>query len=120
MKLSEKIKELRENQSLSLMKLAKILNVSDASIFNWENGVEPKASHICALADYFQISADELLCRENYATGNIEIVGEKLSDKEKKLLDCFRSLNVDGQAAFITMAENIAAMYRRAEASKIS
>ena len=113
MKLSEKIKELRESQNLSLMKLAKILGVSDASIFNWENGVEPKASHICALADYFQISSDELLCRQNYATGNIEIIGDNLSDNERKLVDCYRTLSVDGKNAVLSMITNIAAIDKK-------
>ena len=100
MKLSEKLKELRESRNLSLMKLAKIINVSDASIFNWENEInEPKASYICALADYFQISADELLGRENYSTGNIEIKGEILSEKERRLVDLYRALDETQQNA---------------------
>ena len=94
MKLSEKLKELRESKNLSLMKLAKIINVSDASIFNWENEInEPKASYLCALADYFQISTDELLGRENYSTGNIEIKGEILSVNECQVVALYRSLD---------------------------
>lgn len=90
---AKKLKELREQQGLSMMQLAKKINVSDAAICKWENGVEPKASYIRALADYFQITTDELLCRENYGTGNIEIIGEQLSNSEQKLVDLYRSLS---------------------------
>ena len=122
MELSEKIKELRESQGLSLMKLAKILNVSDASIFNWENGVEPKASHICALANYFQITTDELLCRENYGTGNVEIIGEKLSDGERQLVELYRSLDdIQQQTALQIMDAAFPKTQRKGKrASKIS
>ena len=56
------------------MQLAKKLNVSQKAIDFWEKGInEPKASNIKKLADYFQISTDELLGRESSVTGNIEI-----------------------------------------------
>ena len=93
MKLT-RLKELREQNGLSMLQLSKKINASDAAICKWENGThEPKASYIYALADYFQITTDELLGRENYGTGNVEIKGEVLSDKEKQLVAFFRTLD---------------------------
>ena len=108
MKLSEKLKELRENQNLSLMKLAKILNVSDASIFNWENGVEPKASNICALADYFQISADELLCRVPADPTPSNSI--KITPLSRRLLEAFDKMSEEDQRKFVGMAEALAVL----------
>lgn len=109
-----KLRELRENRQLSMLQLAQFIGVSDAAISNWENGVnEPKASYVIKLADYFQISTDELLGRENYATGSIEIVGEKLTEDEEQLLKCYRSLDKDGQRAFLDIAGNLSKVYRK-------
>lgn len=110
MKLNKKLKEMRESQGLSLMKVAKALNVSDASVFNWENGVEPKASYIIKLADFFGCTTDELLGRENYGTGNIEIIGEKLTNDEREILTVYRTLNKDGKTAFLSMVKNLATL----------
>ena len=114
MKFNEKLKELRTDNQLSLMKLAKQIKVSDATIFKWENEInEPKASYIIALANYFKISTDELLGRENFGTGNIEIIGEQLNDKEKQLLQNFRNLDQDGQTAFLDIIDKISRMYNK-------
>lgn len=111
MNLSKTIKEKREIKGLSLMKVARALNVSDASVFNWENGVEPKASYIIKLADFFGCTTDELLGRENYGTGNIEIIGEKLTSDESEILAVYRALNRDGKTAFLSMVKNLATLH---------
>lgn len=47
---------------MSMKELAKELNTTDATISNWENGVnEPKISYLKAIAVYFDVSADYLL-----------------------------------------------------------
>ena len=60
MKLGEKIKELRIEQGLSQMQLAKIVGSSQKAVDYWERNVnEPKASYIIALVKTFDISFDE-------------------------------------------------------------
>ncbi len=64
--LSERIKELRQESNLSQSALAKIIGVSQKAIDYWERGVnEPKASYIIKMADFFDVSSDYLLGREN-------------------------------------------------------
>jgi len=64
--LSERIKELRQESNLSQSALAKIIGVSQKAIDYWERGVnEPKASYIIKMADFFDVSTDYLLGREN-------------------------------------------------------
>ena len=101
--LSERLRDLREEKQLSMMQLAKIIGVSDASICKWENALaEPKATYIKALSEYFEVSSDYFLGIES-DTGvkkyGIPIKKEKspadeLSAEEKELLDNYRQLNL--------------------------
>ncbi len=61
------IKELRTEKGLSQKALAAAIGVSQKAVDYWERGVnEPKASYIVRLADFFGVSADELLGRKNF------------------------------------------------------
>ena len=62
MKIGENIRELRTERGVSQAALGKAIGVSQKAIDYWERGVnEPKASYILLLADYFGISCDDLL-----------------------------------------------------------
>ncbi|MEG1536447.1 MAG: helix-turn-helix transcriptional regulator [Clostridia bacterium] len=64
---AERIKFLRKEKSLSLMSLAKILNVSDTAILKWEcNKSDPTAENIKNIAVFFDVSSDFLLGLENF------------------------------------------------------
>lgn len=66
MLFAERLKELRQERNLSQTALAQIIGVSQKAIDYWERAInEPKATYIMRLADYFDISADYLLGREN-------------------------------------------------------
>ena len=63
--IGKKIKELRTENGLSQMQLAKAIGVSQKAIDYWERMVnEPKASYIIALVTYFGISYDEFFSEE--------------------------------------------------------
>ena len=60
--IGERIRELRTEKGLSAKALAKQIEVSDASIIDWENNKhEIKAECIIKLAKFFNVSADYLL-----------------------------------------------------------
>lgn len=60
MKIGEKIKELRLENNLSQMQLAKLIGVSQKAIDYWERSVnEPKASYIISLVKVFSLSFDD-------------------------------------------------------------
>ncbi len=66
MTFAERLKELRIEHGLSQAALAKIIGVSQKAIDYWEREInEPKATYIILLADYFMVSTDFLLGREN-------------------------------------------------------
>ena len=63
---SQRLRELRQDRGLSMKQLAKAINITDAAVSNWENGInEPKISYLKALALFFNVSSDFLLGLED-------------------------------------------------------
>ena len=61
------IAKLRKEKEVGQKELAVLLNMSVATISNYERGVHsPDLSTICKLADYFQVTTDYLLGRTSY------------------------------------------------------
>lgn len=58
-----RLKELREKQGISQLKLALDLNMNQNSISRYENGVrECDYATLIAFSNYFNVSIDYLLC----------------------------------------------------------
>ena len=52
-KFGERLKELRQENGIGQVELAKQISVSKGIISLWENGLrEPTLSNLCALCDY--------------------------------------------------------------------
>jgi len=65
-KLAERLKELRIDKEVSQKKVAEEIGISQSVYCDYENGkVEPTASIIIKLANYFNVSTDYLLGKEN-------------------------------------------------------
>lgn len=63
--LANNIKTLRKQKNLNQAELGKILHVSQQTIGSWETGrAIPGSDTLNILADYFQVSTDELLGRK--------------------------------------------------------
>lgn len=63
LKIGEKIKELRRAQDVTQEKLADYLNISYQAVSKWENGLAlPDITLLPQLANFFGVTADELLC----------------------------------------------------------
>ncbi len=61
---AERLKELREENKLSQMQLAKATGLSQTAIGHWENEERiPNAKAVVTLADYFDVTTDYLLGR---------------------------------------------------------
>lgn len=62
LKIGEKIKALRKEQDVTQEKLAAYLNISYQAVSKWENGTAlPDITLIPGIANFFGVSADELL-----------------------------------------------------------
>lgn len=61
-KFEQRLKELRQEKSLSQTQLAEALRVSQRSISSWETGFrQPDFATLEKIAKYFDVSADYLL-----------------------------------------------------------
>lgn len=62
-KVGSKIKELRKKQRITQEQLAEKIGVSFQAVSKWENNIAlPDITLIPALANYFEVSTDEILC----------------------------------------------------------
>lgn len=63
---AQRLRELRQEQKLSMKKLAQKINTTDGAISNWENDInEPKLSYIIRLAVFFNVTSDYLIGLED-------------------------------------------------------
>lgn len=84
MELGKNICELRKNKGVTQEELAAELGVTAAAVSKWEKGYTlPDVLMVCALADYFEVSADELLGRKRELKPLVLILG----DEDRKLVD---------------------------------
>ena len=65
MELKESLKNMRIERSVTQAQLAKILNISIKTVSHWETGyTEPSVTQLIAIADFYSITLDELVGRE--------------------------------------------------------
>lgn len=87
-RIGEKIRLLRKKNDVTQEQLANYLGLTPQAVSRWEGGTcYPDMSFLPAIADYFSVSMDELLCytnnqKEQRVRGYLENV-EKLLDRDK-------------------------------------
>ena len=104
-----KIKEFRTERGLKQIDLAQILKTTKATISNWELQItEPSIENIIAMANYFDCTIDELLCRDPAEPSHND--GIKITPLARRLLDAFEKMGEEDQRKFVGMAEALAVM----------
>ena len=90
-----RLKELREERNLTQNDVATAIHTTRTNIGRWEKGEnEPSANFIIQLADFFEVSTDYLLGREDdFGNVSIQNVAPALSADEQRLIDTYRKLN---------------------------
>lgn len=67
MTFGENLRQLRIQKDIGQNQLADMLHISVKTISHWETGYsEPNINQLVALADFFDISTDELLGRKQF------------------------------------------------------
>ena len=102
-----RLKELREERNLTQNDVATAICTTRTNIGRWEKGEnEPSAYFVVRLADFFEVSTDYLLGREDdFGNVSIQNVAPILSAEEQHLLDTFRKLNTKNRIHVSTYAE---------------
>lgn len=63
--IGEKLRQLRSEKGNTQLELAKAVNVSVKTVKNWESDInDPDLSHAIAIAEYYDITIDELVGRD--------------------------------------------------------
>ncbi len=70
---STRLKHLRQSRELTQVQLGEKLGVKKQSISNWENdNIMPSVEMLVKVADFFHVSTDYLLGREEASTDGVE------------------------------------------------
>lgn len=65
MSFSENLKMLRKEQKIGQQELAEKINVSAKTVSHWETGyTEPSINQLILLANFFEITIDEMVDRK--------------------------------------------------------
>lgn len=89
---NNRIHELRKIAGISQKLLADRIGVSQKAIDFWEKGTnEPKSSYVIELANYFKVTTDYILGREE-EDGRIIVQETGLPSDENALLTSYRTL----------------------------
>lgn len=100
--LGETIRNLRKKRGLTQSELAERFSVAPQSVSRWENGQSyPDIEQLPMIADYFNITVDELMGRDGKTK-------EKLDDELKKL----RTNSGDDMEAALKMREILAKLVK--------
>lgn len=98
--------ELRTEKGLSQRETARLMQISQGTYNNWENGrTQPSIEQLIALAELFSVSVD-------YLVGNSEEYGAlpnatSLTNDERTLLKHFRKMNDEAKSSMLNFLEKI-------------
>ncbi len=111
MKIGTQIQALRKKQGITQETLAAEMGVTVGAVSKWENSITlPDILMLCSLADYFRVSADELLGRKNQSTFMV-------CDDVPFMRDTLRELLEKEGYQCTGMAENAARLHNLLEQS---
>ena len=64
---NKRLKDLRKENNVSQLELAKFLNMTKMAISHWESGhSEPSISQLIELSNYFDVTVDYLIGKSNF------------------------------------------------------
>ncbi len=67
----DRLKELRASKGSTQKVMADLLKITDRNYRRYESGeADPTASKLQILADYFEVTVDYLLCRDDLTTNS--------------------------------------------------
>ncbi len=97
------LRKQRKKEGLNQSDLARLLNISQSIISCYELGtVQPTAENLIEIANYFQITTDELLGLEP-----IQNKKEELTPSERELLEMYRVLSVEGKGQAQALVKSV-------------
>ena len=92
--LSDRIKQLRESNSLTQAELARRLSLSRSAINAWEMGLSvPTSQYIVELSKLFNVSSDYILGINDTVTLSVSGLTDEQIDAVSTIVKCFQKSN---------------------------
>ena len=86
MMFAQRLKDLRQEKKISQTELASALNISNRTISMYEQGnSEPNVEILLKIADYFNVTADYLICRTSCKNIENQSLSDSLGIDEKTI-----------------------------------
>lgn len=106
---------LRKEKNITQAELAKKLNIRQTTVSSWENGVSvPDYPTLIKLADFFEVSTDFLLGREDdFGIVQSQSAAPALDKDEQELIENFRELNRLQKQKILAYTEGMLAAERQ-------
>lgn len=117
----KKLKDLRLEKNLNQKELAQKIGYTNSTICDWEKGrSEPSLEALNKLADFFDVSVDYLMGREEDIKGyepaeERSRAAEPLSGEEAELLQDFRQLGVFARSSILIQVKALAEKAKKEE-----
>lgn len=90
--LGENIRKLRQSRGMGQLELGHRVGASKQSVSNWENGnIMPSIDLLLRLADFFGVSTDYLLGRDERCTLDATGLTEAQASHIQQLIDDLRT-----------------------------
>ena len=83
--LSDRLVSLRKETEKTQIQVAQAIGISHKTLSKWELGSsEPDLAHLCTLAEYYGVSVDFLLGRQNFGNAAEEAVLQELATRDRR------------------------------------
>lgn len=94
MGFKERLKQLREENTLSQLKMGKDIKISNVTLSQYENGIrKPDIDTLQLLASYFNVTTDYLLGKTNDRTStDSDIISDLTEEEHKQLIEYVKFL----------------------------
>ena len=93
----KKLRDLCEERNMTVNELVRILDLSSGSPTAWKSGSAPRQSTVIKLADYFGVTTDYLLGKEEQKKSALSEAD--LTEDELRILSAFREMSPERQKA---------------------
>ena len=109
MNIGKNILELRKDRGVKQEDLAAELGVTAAAVSKWENGYTlPDLYMLCAIADYFHVTTDALLGRDN--PGKLAVIAASTEALAQKIGETVKRYGVETASIHTNLVDACAAI----------
>lgn len=103
-----KLKEFRQKRGMTQEDVANALGIPKKTYQNYEREVrEADSSILCALADLYDVTLDELMGRTAIPTEELHALIAEAESQQDELVGIFQNLNASGRALLLSIARDV-------------